>query len=176
MGFVEEEDVLTTIEGLLSRVFEATGFPAPPAPWRRMGYDEAMLKYGSDKPDLRFGLEIADLGAAVAQTEFRVFKGVLEAGGVVRGFNAGAREASRAVADQLTEVVKRYGAGGLIWAVVQEDGTWRSPAAKALSDADRSAIETTLQAKPGDLLLIVADGNPNVAAVSLGELRLEIAR
>ena len=103
-----------------------------------MGYDEAMLRYGSDKPDLRFGLEIADLGEAVADTEFRVFKGVLDGGGVVRGFNAGAREATRAVADQLTEVVKRYGAGGLVWAVVQEDGTWRSPAAKALSDDDRA--------------------------------------
>jgi aspartyl-tRNA synthetase len=176
MGFVEEEDVLTTIEGLLTRVFEATGFQTPPAPWRRMGYDEAMLKYGSDKPDLRFGLEIADLGEAVVETEFRVFKGVLDGGGVVRGFNAGAREASRAVADQLTEVVKRYGAGGLVWAVVQEDGTWRSPAAKALSDADRANIEQTLGASAGDLLLIVADNNPTVAATSLGELRLEVAR
>jgi aspartyl-tRNA synthetase len=176
MGFVEEEDVLTTIEGLLTRVFEATGFQTPPAPWRRMGYDEAMLKYGSDKPDLRFGLEIADLGEAVAETEFRVFKGVLDGGGVVRGFNAGAREASRAVADQLTEVVKRYGAGGLVWAVVQEDGTWRSPAAKALSDEDRAKIEQALQASPGDLLLIVADANPSIAATALGELRLEVAR
>ena len=101
---------------------------------------------------------------------------MLDGGGVVRGFNAGPREASRAVADQLTEVVKRYGAGGLVWAVVQEDGTWRSPAAKALSDDDRGAIERVLQASPGDLLLIVADANPSVAAVSLGELRLEIAR
>ena len=176
MGFVEEEDVLSTIEGLLTRVFEATGFATPPAPWRRMSYDEAMLKYGSDKPDVRFALEIADLGEAVADTEFRVFKGVLEGGGVVRGLNAGAREATRAVADQLTEVVKRYGAGGLVWAVVQEDETWRSPAAKALSDADRANIEQTLGASAGDLLLIVADNNPTVAAVSLGELRLEVAR
>jgi aspartyl-tRNA synthetase len=176
MGFVEEEDVLGAIEGLLTRVFEATGFQAPPAPWPRLGYDEAMLRYGSDKPDTRFALEIADLGEAVADTEFRVFKGVLDGGGVVRGFNAGAREASRAVADQLTEVVKRYGAGGLVWAVVQEDGSWRSPAAKALSDADRSAIEHALQASAGDLLLIVADANPTVATVSLGELRLEVAR
>jgi aspartyl-tRNA synthetase len=176
MAFVEEEDVLSTIEGLLTRVFEATGFEAPPAPWRRMGYDEAMLKYGSDKPDLRFALEIADLADAVKDTEFRVFKGVLDGGGVVRGFNAGPREATRAIADQLTEVVKRYGAGGLIWAIVQEDGSWRSPAAKALSDGDRAAIEGALAAKAGDLLLIVADANPNVAAVSLGELRLEIAR
>ena len=106
-----------------------------------MPYDEAMLRYGSDKPDLRFALEISDLAEAVAATEFRVFKGVLEGGGVVRGFNAGPREASRKEADQLTEVVKRYGAGGLIWAVVQEDGSWRSPAAKALSDDDRANIE-----------------------------------
>jgi aspartyl-tRNA synthetase len=176
MGFVEEEDVFGTIEGLLTRVFEAAGFATPPAPWRRMGYDEAMLKYGSDKPDLRFDLEIADLGEAVKDTEFRVFKGVLEGGGVVRGLNAGAREATRAVADQLTEVVRRFGAGGLVWAIVQEDGTWRSPAAKALSDADRANIEQTLQAKAGDLLLIVADGNPTIAAVALGELRLEVAR
>ena len=176
MGFVEEEDVLGTIEGLLHRVFEDAGFPAPPPPWRRMAYDEAMLKYGSDKPDLRFSLEISDLADAVSGTEFRVFKGVLEGGGVIRGFNAGPREASRAVADQLTDVVKRYGAGGLVWAVVQEDGTWRSPAAKALSDDDRAAIERALEASPGDLLLIVADADPMVVATALGELRLEIAR
>jgi aspartyl-tRNA synthetase len=176
MGFVEEEDVLGTIEGLLWRVFEEAGFPASPPPWPRLGYDEAMLRFGSDKPDTRFALEISDLGAAVANTEFRVFRGVLEGGGVARGFNAGPREATRAVAEQLTEVVKRYGAGGLVWAVVQDDGTWRSPAAKALSDDDRHAIEAALLAKPGDLLLIVADANPTIAATALGELRLEVAR
>jgi aspartyl-tRNA synthetase len=176
MAFVEEEDVLGTIEGLLWRVFEATGFETAPPPWPRLGYDEAMLRYGSDKPDTRFGLEIADLGAAVSGTEFRVFRGVLDAGGVVRGFNAGPREATRAVADQLTEVAKRFGAGGLVWAVVQEDGTWRSPVAKALSDDDRAKIEAALEAKPGDLLLIVADASASVTATALGELRLEIAR
>ena len=176
MAFVEEEDVFGVIEGLLTRVFEEAGFVTPPAPWPRLSYDEAMLRYGSDKPDTRFALEIADLGSVVGATEFRVFRGVLDGGGVVRGFNAGPREATRAVADQLTEVVRRYGAGGLVWAVVQEDGTWRSPAAKALSDDDRSGIERVLQASAGDLLLIVADANPVVAAVSLGELRLEVAR
>ena len=176
MAFVEEEDVLSTIEGLLTRVFEAAGFQAPPAPWPRLGYDEAMLRYGSDKPDTRFALEIADLAEAVAGTEFRVFRGVLDGGGVVRGFNAGPREATRAVADQLTEVVKRYGAGGLVWAVVQEDGTWRSPVAKALGDDERARIEQVLQAKAGDLLLIVADASAAVAATALGELRLEVAR
>jgi aspartyl-tRNA synthetase len=176
MGFVEEEDVYGVIEGLLARVFEEAAFPAPPPPWPRMAYDEAMLKYGSDKPDLRFALEISDLAAAVASTEFRVFKSVLEQGGAVRGFNAGPREVSRKEADELTEVVKRYGAGGLIWAIVQQDGSWRSPAAKALSDEDRASLEQALGAKAGDLLLIVADANATVAAVSLGELRLEIAR
>src|SRR4051795_12721945 len=78
MAFVEEEDVLGVIEGLLARVFEEAGFPVTPPPWPRLGYDEAMLRYGSDKPDLRFALEIRDLGAAVANTEFRVFKSVLE--------------------------------------------------------------------------------------------------
>ena len=142
MGFVEEDDVLGVIEGLLARVFEEAAFPAPPPPWPRMPYDEAMLRYGSDKPDLRFALEISDLAEAVGEHRVpRVHRACVEQGGVVRGFNAGAREVSRKEADQLTEVVKRYGAGGLIWAIVQEDGSWRSPAAKALSDDDRANIE-----------------------------------
>ncbi len=176
MSFVEQEDVIETVEGMLARVYETTGFQVAPPPWPRMTAYEAMLRYGSDKPDVRFGLEITDLGEALAETEFRVFAGVLGGGGVVRGLNAGARELSRKDLDGLTEYVQRYGAGGLVWAFVEEGGTWRSPAAKALSDEDRAAIETALSAKPGDLLLIVADANPMVAAVSLGELRLEIAR
>ncbi len=171
MGFVEEEDVLGVIEGLMARVFEETGFEAPPPPWPRLGYDEAMLRYGSDKPDTRFQLEIADLGPAVAGTEFKVFQA-----GTVRGFNAGPREASRAVLDELTEIAKRYGAGGLVWAFVLQDGSWRSPIAKFLSDDERSGIERALEAKPGDLMLIVADAKPATVAAALGELRLEVAR
>ncbi|MEA2282147.1 MAG: aspartyl-tRNA synthetase [Solirubrobacteraceae bacterium] len=174
MSFVEEDDVITTIEGMLTRVFEAAGFEAPAAPWPRMGYDEAMLRFGSDRPDVRFGLEISDLGEAVAGTEFRVFSGVLESGGVVRGLNAGPREAPRSELDQLTEVVKRYGAAGLVWAFVGEDGSWRT-SAKALGEPERAAIAARLQARPGDLLLLVAD-KPMVAATALGELRLELAR
>jgi aspartyl-tRNA synthetase len=171
MSFVEEEDVLGVTEGLLARVFEEAGFPVTPPPWPRLSYEEAMARYGSDKPDLRFGLEIHDLGAAVANTEFRVFRA-----GVVRGLNAGPREASRRELDELTEVVKRFGAGGLVWAFVQEDGTWRSPAGKALSDSDRADIGTALQASPGELLMIVADKDPGVVATALGELRLELGR
>jgi aspartyl-tRNA synthetase len=171
MSFVEEEDVLGVTEGLLARVFEEAGLPVTPPPWPRLTYEEAMARYGSDKPDLRFGLEIHDLGEAVASTEFRVFQT-----GVVRGLNAGPREASRKELDELTEVVKRFGAGGLVWAFVQPDGTWRSPAGRALSDSDRADIETALQASEGDLLMIVADKDPDVVATALGELRLELGR
>jgi aspartyl-tRNA synthetase len=175
MAFVEEDDVIDVIEGMMARVFEATGFEAPPPPWPRMGYDEAMRRYGSDRPDTRFGLEIEDLGEAVSGTEFKVFAGVLASGGVVRGLNAGARELPRSELDALTDLVKRFGAGGLVWAFVQEDGSWRSPIAKFLSDDERAAIARALSAGPGDLLLAVAD-RADTAATALGELRLELAR
>jgi aspartyl-tRNA synthetase len=175
MAFVEEEDVIAVIEGMLARVFEETGFEAPPPPWPRLGYDEAMATYGTDRPDTRFGLHIQDLGDAVSGSEFKVFSGALAAGGVVRGINAGAREVPRSELDALTEVVKRFGAGGLVWAFVQDDGSWRSPIAKFLSDEERAAIGRALSAQPGDLLLIVAD-EPATAAAALGELRLELSR
>ena len=175
MAFVEEDDVLGVIEGLMSRVLEEAGLPVAPPPWPRMGFDEAIARYGSDRPDVRFGLEISDLGDALAGTEFKVFAGALESGGVVRGINAGARELPRSELDALTEFAKRYGAGGLVWAFVQEDGGWRSPIAKFLSDEERAAVTERLVGKPGDVLLIVAD-RPRVAVQVLGELRLELAR
>jgi aspartyl-tRNA synthetase len=176
MAFVDEDDVIGVIEGLMARVFEDAGFPiSAPPPWPRLNYDEAMLRYGSDKPDVRFGLELCDLGRELAGTEFKVFAGVLASGGVVRGLNAGTREVPRSELDALTEHVKRYGAGGLVWAFVQEDGSWRSPTAKFVSDAERDAATRKLSGRPGDLLLLVAD-RELVAATALGELRLELAR
>jgi aspartyl-tRNA synthetase len=175
MSFVEEDDVIGATEGMLARVFEAAGFEVPPPPWPRMPYAEAMARFGSDRPDTRFGLEIADLGAALAGTEFKVFAGALASGGVVRGLNAGAREVPRKDLDALTEHVKRYGAGGLVWAFVEDGGGWRSPIAKFLSDDERAAVTRALGGEPGDLLLIVAD-REHVAATALGELRLELAR
>jgi aspartyl-tRNA synthetase len=151
-------------------VFEETGFEAPPPPWPRLSFDEAMSRYGSDRPDTRFGLEIQDLTEAVSASEFKVFSSAE----VVRGLNAGAREVPRRELDELTELVKRFGAGGLVWAFVEEGG-WRSPIAKFLSDDERDAIGRLLSAQPGDLLLVVAD-KPAVAAQALGELRLELAR
>jgi len=176
MSFVDEDDVIGAIEGLMARVFEDAGFAvSAPPPWPRLSYDEAMLRYGSDKPDVRFGLELSDLGAELAETEFKVFSGVLAAGGVIRGLNAGAREVPRSELDALTEHVRRYGAGGLVWAFVQEGGGWRSPTAKFLSDEQREAVTRKLSGRPGDLLLLVAD-TELVAATALGALRLELAR
>jgi len=176
MSFVDEDDVIGAIEGLMARVFEDAGFAvSSPPPWPRLSYDEAMLRYGSDKPDVRFGLELSDLGAELAETEFKVFSGVLAAGGVIRGLNAGAREVPRSELDALTEHVRRYGAGGLVWAFVQEGGGWRSPTAKFLSDEQREAVTRKLSGRPGDLLLLVAD-TELVAATALGALRLELAR
>jgi aspartyl-tRNA synthetase len=176
MSFVDEDDVIGVIEGLMARVFEEAGFAvtAPP-PWPRLTYDEAMLRFGSDRPDTRFGIELADLGAELAGTDFKVFAGVLAAGGVVRGLNAGERAVPRSELDALTEHVRRHGAGGLVWAFVQDDGSWRSPTAKFIGDEQRDAVTRKLSGRPGDLLLIVAD-KPAVAATALGELRLELAR
>jgi aspartyl-tRNA synthetase len=140
-----------------------------------MGYEEAMLRFGSDRPDTRFGLEIVDVSDHLRGSEFKVFASVLGgAGGVVRALNAGAREVPRKELDELTEVAKRAGAGGLVWAFVQPDGSWRSPIAKFLSGGEIAAVTGALDAQPGDLLLAVADQAP-VAANALGTLRLELA-
>ncbi len=175
MSFVEEDDVIALTEGLLMRVFEEAGHTVPPAPWPRMPFKEAMLRYGSDKPDLRFGLEIADLGDAVSGTDFRVFAGALSGGGVVRGFNAGRREVVRRELDELTEHAKRFGAKGLVWAIAGADGGWERTSAGPLGEDERRAVCAALAAEEGDLLLLVADAEP-VAATVAGELRLEIAR
>jgi aspartyl-tRNA synthetase len=173
MSFVDEEDVIGLMEDVMSRVFEVGDFEVPPTPWQRMTYDEAMLRYGTDRPDLRLGLEIADVSDALRASEFKVFSGVLGGGGVVRGFNAGAREVPRKELDALTELAQRYGAKGLVWAFVLQDGDWRSPTAKFLSAEEKGAVAEALGASPGDLLLLVAD-EPQVAAESLGALRLAL--
>jgi aspartyl-tRNA synthetase len=174
MAFVAEDDVIETMEAVMGAVFERAGFDVPAPPWPRMTFAEAVARYGSDRPDTRFGLELRDLGEAVAGTEFQVFSGALSAGGVVRGINAGAHELPRAELDALTELAKQHGAKGLVWAFVESDG-WRSPIAKFLSDEERSALNERLSAQTGDLLLIVADQEVKAGKV-LGALRLELAR
>jgi aspartyl-tRNA synthetase len=176
MAFVEEEDVLETSEAAMWPVFERAGFDVPPPPWPRMTHAEAVGRFGSDRPDTRFGLELVDLGTALAETEFKVFSGALAGGGVVRGINAGARELTRSDLDSLTDLAKQHGAKGLVWAFVEPgEGGWRSPIAKFLSPAEIAAVTGALDANPGDVLLIVAD-QAATAGQALGALRLELAR
>jgi aspartyl-tRNA synthetase len=174
MSFVQEDDVIDVNERMMAKVFEVGGLDVAPPPYRRMHYDEALLRYGSDRPDTRFGLEIADVSDALRGSQFKVFASVLGAAGVVRAINAGTREVARKELDELTEVAKRHGAGGLVWAFVLEDGGWRSPIAKFLSAEEIAAVTAALDAQPGDLLLAVAD-TADTAAAALGALRLELA-
>jgi aspartyl-tRNA synthetase len=175
LAFVEEEDVFEATEAVMEAVFERTGFELPRPPWPRMTYAEAVARFGSDRPDTRFGLELRDLGADLAHTEFKVFSGALENGGAIRGINAGRRELPRSELDGLTELAKQHGARGLVWAFLEEGGGWRSPIAKFLTEAEIAAVGHRLEASPGDLLLIVADETKTASQV-LGALRLELAR
>jgi aspartyl-tRNA synthetase len=172
MSFVDEEDVISLCEGLI-RSFLAAGGVQLQIPLDRLSYDEAMLRYGTDRPDRRLGMEIADLGGAFGGSEFQVFRGALESGGVVRGLKA-TGEFPRRRLDELTELAKQFGARGLVWAVVEEGGAWRSPIAKFLKQEEMAAAAQALAACEGELILVVAD-SAEVAARVLGQLRLELA-
>jgi aspartyl-tRNA synthetase len=175
MAFVEEDDVIDVMEAVMGAVFEREGLAVPSPPWPRMTFAEAVSRYGIDRPDTRFGLELSDLGEALTGTEFKVFADALRAGGVVRGINAGDRELPRSELDALTEIAKQHGAKGLVWAFVQDEQGWRSPIAKFLSEQEISAINARLDASPGDLLFIVADEVTTVGQ-ALSALRMELAR
>jgi aspartyl-tRNA synthetase len=173
LSFVVEDDVLTLTEEVMSAVFAVGEFAVAPPPWPRIGYAEAIARFGSDRPDTRFGLELHDVGELVRGSEFKIFNSVLEAGGVVRAINAGARELSRAEQDGLSEFVQRYGAKAVAPVAVGEGG-WRGNLAKFFSERQIAAVNAELGASGGDLLLFVADRAP-VAAQALGALRLELA-
>jgi aspartyl-tRNA synthetase len=174
LAFVDEDDVIDVMEAVMGAVFEREQFDVPPPPWPRMTFAEAVSRFGIDRPDTRFGLELHDLADALDGTQFKVFTGALSSGGVVRGLNAGARELPRSDLEALTELAKQHGAKGLVWAFVQGEG-WRSPIAKFLTEGEIAAIGKRLDAKPGDLLLIVADDVTTVGQ-ALSALRMELAR
>ena len=173
MSFVDEEDVIETTEAVMAAVFDAAGFAVPPAPWPRLSYAEALLRYGSDKPDVRYGLELHDVGELLRGSEFKVFEGVLSGGGTIRALNAGAREMSRSELDGLNEVVQRHGAKAAAPIYASADG-WAGNLAKFFSAEQIAATNTELGASEGDLLLFVAD-SAEVAPVALGALRVELA-
>jgi len=176
LSFVDIEDVIDVNERLLKYIFkEAIGVDVP-VPFPRMPYQEAMDRYGSDKPDTRFGMELVDVSEVVKDTEFVVFKGALEAGGTVRGINVEGQGAMpRKKIDKLVEFAKGYGAKGLAYVCINEDGTYKSSFAKFMSEEEMGALVAAMNGKPGDLLLFAADNKHLVWSV-LGALRLEMGK
>jgi aspartyl-tRNA synthetase len=172
MAFVTEQEVLAVTEAVMSAVFAVGGFELPLPPWPRMSYDEAVARFGMDRPDRRFGLELRDVGALVRGSEFRVFESVLDSGGVVWAINAGARELSRSELDGLSAFVQRFGATAVA-PIVVEASSWRGNLARFFTPDQIAGVNRALEAGDGDLLLFVADRH-EVAARALGELRLEL--
>ncbi len=173
MSFVDVDDVIELNERLLAHVFERVGGPRVELPIERLPYDEAMSRFGTDRPDMRFDLELVDLADALAETEFKVFSGAIESGGAVRGLNAGCRELPRSELDGLISRAQELGAKGLVWAFREGEG-WRSPTAKFLSERELGELNRRLGAEEGDLLLLVADER-RVADAVLGQLRVDLA-
>ncbi len=175
MAFVTEDDVIAVAEAVMAPVLAHAGMAVAPPPWPRLDYDDAMLRFGNDRPDTRFGLEIHDVSELVRGSEFKVFESVLSSGGVVRAFNAGTRQMSRAELDGLNEVVQRHGAKAVAPIYADDGGTaWRGNLEKFFSREQIAAVDEELGAGTGDLLLFVAD-QPSTAAAALGALRLELA-
>ena len=176
LSFVDVDDVIDVNERLLHKLFKEILNIEIPQPIPRMTWQEAMDRFGSDKPDLRFGMELKNVSDVVKDCEFVVFKGALENGGTVRGINAeGQGHMPRKKIDALVEFAKGYGAKGLAYVAIQEDGSYKSSFAKFMTEEQMAALISAMDGKPGDLLLFAADKNKVVWDV-LGNLRLEIAR
>ena len=175
MSFVEADDVINVNEQFMKKLFKDTLDLDIELPLRRIPYCEAMSKYGSDKPDTRFGLELCDISEVIKDCEFKVFKDTIENGGSVRGINIkGGASFSRKEIDSLGEFVKTYRAKGLAWLAINEDG-YKSSFAKFMKEDEIEAIIKAMGGEKGDLLAFVADKN-NVVFDSLGALRLEVAK
>ena len=174
MSFVTEDDVLSMMEDVMHEVMKEASVDLH-VPLRRMTYAEAMSRYGSDRPDTRFGMELADLSGVFATSEFKVFAGALSGGGVIKGINAkGAGDWSRGKIDALNQVALDAGAKGLAWAAFTSEGEVRSPIAKFFTEAEMAGLREALQVEAGDLVLMIADAR-DVAEEVLGVLRLRMA-
>lgn len=176
MSFVEEEEIMAMGEGFIKDVYKKVLDIDIPTPFRQMTWHEAMERFGSDKPDLRFGLELINLSEALQGTEFRVFAGALSAGGSVRGINLKglADQLSRKEIDKLTEWIKAYGAQGIAWTRLTANGE-TSSFEKFLKPEEVAAVRETMGAETGDVLLLIASPKAKVVFDSLGALRCELA-
>ncbi len=176
LSFVSEEDIFAIAEGMVQRLFKETLNIDLTPPFPHMTYAEALERYGTDRPDTRFGLELINLTDAVQDCGFKVFSAVVKQGGMVKSINAkGCANFSRKDLDELTAYVGDFGAKGLAWVKVKENGDWQSPIAKFFTDEERARMAKTLDAETDDLLFFVAD-QPAVVHQALAELRLELAR
>jgi aspartyl-tRNA synthetase len=176
MSFVDTEDILSINERYIQRLFRELLGVEVEVPFIRMPFIEAMERFGSDKPDIRFGMEIKNISDIAGKCGFRVFSSAVEAGGSVRLINAeGAASMTRKEIDSLTEFVKTYGAKGLAWLKLQ-DGQITSSFSKFLSEEETNAIIERAGAKDGDILFVVADSDDEAVLISLGQLRVEIAK
>ena len=176
LSFVDVDDVLDVNERFLAFLFKEVLGVEVSLPIQRITWQEAMDRFGSDKPDMRFGMELQDVSEVVKDCEFAVFKGALENGGSVRGINAkGQGKMPRKKIDKLVEFAKGYGAKGLAYLAVNEDGTYKSSFAKFMTEEEMGGLVKAMKGEPGDLLLFAADKNKLVYDV-LGALRLELGR
>lgn len=177
MSFADTEDIMTMNEGLVKQLWKEILGKEIKTPFLRMPYTEAMARFGSDKPDTRFGLELQDVSAAVKTSEFMPFKAAREAGGSVQLINCKglADKLSRKVIDKLTDTAKTYGAKGLAYTRITADGT-TSSFEKFLSDDEKAALYAASGAETGDVLLVVADGKTDTVYAALGALRLDVAK
>lgn len=174
-SFWGRDDVLDTLEAIATSATEAIRGTAINRPFPRLTWHDAIERYGTDKPDIRFGMEINDLSALFSDTEFAAFSGVLTSGGSIRGINAGPLGLSRAGLDGLSQRARDLGAKGLVWMTVNDDATLRSPVSKFLSENEVTGINELLVAEPGDTLLLVGD-ETRVALDVLGQIRLAVGR
>ena len=176
LSFVDIDDVIDVNERLIHHMFKKVLGVEVATPIRRMTWKEAMERYGSDKPDLRFGLELKDISDLVENSEFSVFAGAVAAGGTVRGINAeGLGDMPRKKIDALTEFVKGYGAKGLAYIAIAPDGTEKCSFAKFMKEEELAAIKERMGAKPGDLLLFISDTKKKFVLETLGALRCHVA-
>jgi aspartyl-tRNA synthetase len=175
LSFIDEEDIYSLLEGLMKTLFKDILSLDIATPFPRLTYREAMDRFGSDKPDTRFGLELVDLNPALKGSGFKVFAQAIEKGGVVKGITVKGADFSRKDLDELVEVAKTYGAGGLVWIKINPDG-WQSPAAKFLSDTEKNEITKLMAAEVGDVLVMVGDPSFFTACNAIGNVRLHLIK
>jgi aspartyl-tRNA synthetase len=175
MSFVEQEDVMDILEGYIAKVFKETLDIELPRPFPRLTFDDSMRRYGNDRPDLRYGLEIVDLSSLLAKSEAKVFAEALGRGGCIRAINApGAAAFSRKQLDDMVAFAVTMGAKGLAWIKITAEG-WQGPLVKFLCEEEKAAVAEAMNAKPGDVIFFGADSIQIVAAV-LGHVRVRLAQ